>query len=280
MKQFLFLLLAAFSCFATPKTHYSFSSDAIDVVIPCHPKDEKTLDKCIEGIRKNGKHIRNIFVISERKMTDKAIWITESFFPFQKQDLIQEISRFSKEKVFSFRRVGWMYQQLMKLYAPFVIPEISPNVLVLDADTLFFSSVSFMTEEGEPLFAWGKEYYPPYFKHANRLLSDFTKVFPEKSGICHHMLFQKPVLIDLMKQLEKEHGCEAWQAFCRCIDLSMIEGSCFSEYEIYFNFIFQKTDQAHLRELKWKNSESLKKRRKHKRRDFKFVSYHNYPESC
>ena len=28
-------------------------------------------------------------------------------------------------------RIGWIYQQLLKLYAPFVIPGISSNVLVL-----------------------------------------------------------------------------------------------------------------------------------------------------
>ena len=42
------------------------------------------------------------------------------------------------------KRIGWYYQQLLKQYAPFVIPKISSNVLILEPDTIFLKQVTFM----------------------------------------------------------------------------------------------------------------------------------------
>ncbi len=277
MKKIVLFLFSVCFVFAEPNKHYLLSPEPIDVVIPCHPKDAGILSSCIRGIRANGNHIRNIFVISKEKMTEEAIWINETSFPFQKQDLIEEFSNLKQEgKRFSLSRMGWMYQQLLKLYAAFTIPGISSNVLVLDADTVFLQRTSFITDSGEPLFAWGKEYYPPYFKHAKRLLPSFERAFSSRSGICHHMLFQRPILEDLMQQIEREHNCETWRAFCRSADPSLLEGAPFSEYEIYFHFVFSSTTQAHLRELKWKNVSSLKKQKKYRKKEFDFLTCHNY----
>ncbi len=55
-----------------------------------------------------------------------------------------------------------------------------------------------MSEKGEPFFNVSDEYYDEYFKHAARLLPGFRRVYPQYSGICHFMLFQKPVLEDLL----------------------------------------------------------------------------------
>jgi hypothetical protein len=174
-------------------------------------------------------------------------------------------------------RIGWIYQQLLKLYAPFVIPKISSNVLIVDADTIFLTPVEFMDQANCPLFNPGVEYHKPYFEHASRLLPGFTKAYAEHSGISHHMLFQLPVLKDLFSAITAVHKLEPWRALCRCIDLKELPGSALSEYEIYFNFIFSKTDQAQIRTLKWKNTKFNNSAIKaHTRSAYNYISCHSW----
>ena len=66
------------------------------------------------------------------------------------------------------------------------------------------------------------------------------------------MLFQKCVLEDLFSIVEKQHQMEFWQAFCYCVDSDQLHpmASGASEYEIYFNFVFARTNQVEIRPLK------------------------------
>lgn len=260
---------------------YSFRKEPIDVVIPAIEKDLLTLDLCIDGIRKNGSEIRNIYVISPKALTNKAIWFDEKEFPFSFFDIANAI--FGDEKMATNylerhdNRIGWIYQQLLKFYAFLVIPNISSNILLLDADTIFLNPVTFINELGEPYFNTGTEYHPPYFVHAKKLLSDFRKVFPEYSGICHHMLVQKCVLEELFACIQSYHHAEPWRAFCHCIESDSsgtIPKSCMSEYEIYFNYIFSKTKQAHLRLLNWLDVDSLENRDQFKKDNYHYLSCH------
>ena len=73
------------------KTTYTFSQEAIDVVIPCCAKDRETLNLCIEGIRKFGKNIRRVIVVSNEPLTELAEWFDEKKFPFSKNDIAKEI---------------------------------------------------------------------------------------------------------------------------------------------------------------------------------------------
>lgn len=186
---------------------YSLSNEPIDVVIPCAKKDQEILDLCINGIRKNGKNIRNIIVISSELYTNEAKWFDEKNFPFSKNDIADEIFQNNLQAKQDFlssprTRIGWIYQQLLKLYSPFVIPGISKNVLVLDADTIFLNSVEFTNDLGDPLFAIAKEYYKPYFDIAQKILPEFYRVNKKLSGICHHMIFQRSILENLFSQIQ------------------------------------------------------------------------------
>lgn len=246
------------NCFE--KIQYSFFHDPIDVVIPCHEKDAHTVERAIESIKKYVKDIRRIMVVSAQPFTDKAEWIDETIFPFTKQSIALHIFK-SQSIALDYAnrqgsRIGWMYQQLLKLYAPFSIPDISSNVLIVDADVVFLKPVTFLQENGAGLYAVGTCHHEPYFEHAARLLPDLKKVYPAYSGIVHHMLFQRPVLEDLFALIEEHHKVEPWIAFAQSIALlgdSHIYFSALSEYEIYFNFVFARTDQVKIRNLHWDN---------------------------
>jgi hypothetical protein len=238
------------------KVHYQLEKDPIDAIILCTDKDLPTLDLCIEGIRKNVQHVRRIIVVSPRQLTDQAEWFDEKDYPFTPFELAMEIFG-NEEQARNFTpsgsRMGWIYQQILKLYASFVIPDISSNMLIVDADAIFLNPVSFLGPHGEGLYNPGYEYYSPYFEHMERLIPGLKRVFPIDSGISHHMLFQRSVLKDLLDTIESIHHVPAWKAICRCIDHQHLHGSSMSEYEIYFNFVFTRSDQMQVRHLKWAN---------------------------
>lgn len=264
--------------------HYTFIDEPIDVVIPAVEKDLETLELCIESIKKNCEGIRDIYVISDKKLSDNALWIDEKKYPFSKFDIsyaiFKDAQRAKEYLQTPDNRIGWVLQQLLKLYAPFVIPNISSNVLLVDADTIFLRPVSFLNANAEPYFNPGTEYFKNYFDHAAQLIPNFKKLYPQHSGISHHMIIQKDVVAHLFNYLEDLHHMEAWRAFCHFIKLfpnrnKMISGQAMSEYEIYFNFIFSTTGQAHIRPLKYTDIYTLEEIKQRKEQGYDYVSCHS-----
>lgn len=269
----------------TPKQYDLRVNDPIDVIIPCTFKDLPTLKYCIQGIRKNCDKIRRIIVLSADPMPVDAEWFDENRFPFSKFDLAYEIFQDEgKAKAFinnKNSRIGWIFQQFLKLYATYVISDLSTNILVLDADVLFINPVNFMDKNGNPLFAIGREYYRGYFEHMAKALPYLCRIHPLYSGIVHHMLFQKDVLDHLFFQVETFHQLPLWKAFCRSINHKEAEFSCLSEYEIYFNFCLLTTNQPRIRSLRWENMENFDLFKSyadklHPLSNNTFVTYHSY----
>ncbi len=253
-------------------THYQFYKEPIDVVIPCAEKDVETLNLCIEGIKKNCSQVRRVVVVSSKRLTDQAEWFDEAGYPFSKAD-IESYLPFGK-KISS--RVGWYFAQLLKMYAIFAIPGISTNVLIIDADTIFLNPVEFLDENLGGLYNPGTEYHAPYFEHASRLHPGLRRLYPQYSGISHHMLFQYSVMQDLFVFVENLHRMPFWQAFCSCVHPEQLEGSGAADYEIYFNFAFSRTSQVHIRPLKWLNVESLKDLARYQTQGYHYISCHSY----
>ena len=286
MRTQFYLFLLIFCSFLTNSSliankHYIFSPDPIDVVIPCTDKDVCNLELCIAGIKKNCSQIRRIIVVSSRPLTNNAEWFNEVNYPFSKKETALWLLKGNEEAATNFMlsassRLGWYYQQLLKLYAPFVIPGISSNVLILDSDSVFLNPIGFLNENSEAFYNPSTEYHEPYFSHANRLLPGLHRLYPEYSGISHHMLFQRAVLEDLFSLVESHHQIPLWQAFCYSVDLKNLSASGASEYEIYFNFIFSRTNQAHMRQLKWLNTNRIDRIDKFRSKGYHYVSFHTW----
>lgn len=279
-KWILILFIMGGGFFVHAKEKYLLSEDLIDVVIVSHPKDKKTLDDCINGIKENCWRVRRVIVVSSKKLTAEAEWFDENDFPFSIQEVAFEITRGDKKKAESFiqakeRGAGWYFQQLLKLYSSFIIPGISSNVLVIDADTIFFNTTDFLNERGGGMFCVDyQDINKNYFLHASRLLPGYRRVYPQFYSVCHHMLFQRPILEDLFHVVEKRHGgIVFWKAFCRSVDLHYPGAS---EYEIYFNFALRNSKQVQIRELKWGNSAHLDEKKFFKEAGYHFVSFHTY----
>lgn len=263
MKRYLFLF-----CFC----NYFLFAEKIDVVIPCAEKDISTLDLCIDGIRENCKQVQNIYLVSAKQYSKKAVWIDESKYPFSKKDILSQLNHKKQEGI----PLGWIYQQLLKFYAPKVIKNLSENFLVLDADTIFLNQVDFIDQNGCRLYNYGFEYNYPYFVHAQKLIPNFKKFLPVYSGITHSMLFEQKILNDLFATVEKYHKTLFWKAFCSVIEERFIYQPCASEYEIYFNYTLSHSSRSKIRYLKWANIHNIKLINKFKKRNYHFVTLHNY----
>ncbi len=277
------ILFFATSLLAKPwfneKKTYQLTNDPIDILIPCHEKDKDTLQICVDHAKRFVQNVRRVIVVSNKRLTDKAEWFDEAQYPFSKESLAREFAKKDPDfyhKPLKVRRIGWYFQQLVNFYGPLIIPNISPNVLILNADTMCVQPIKFLDEDGCMLHAPGEEYHIPYFDHMKRFLPGLKRVYPQFSGISHHMIFQRLVLEDLFNLVETYHKRKFWEVYCECVNPQLMQGSGAADFEIYFNFILQRSNQIKIRPLKRCDIDALSKLADYQRRGFHLVSCHAY----
>lgn len=262
------------------KIHYPLEDEPIDAIIVSHPKDIKIIPYCIEGIKRYCNNVRRVIIVSSERLSNEAEWFDEKIFPFSIKDVALAIGNGSQKRADEFfrhhnRGPGWYLQQLLKLYSPFVIPGISSNVLIVDADVVFLQHVSFLNESCGGLFCVSQiEPKELYIQHAQRLVPDYERINPQYYSVCHHMLFQRPILEDLFRIVEQYHQEPFWKAFCHCVKYNRKKGA--SEYEIYYNFAMRHTHQVAIRELKWINSGDIGLIKKLKQQGYHFAAFQSY----
>lgn len=249
----------------------------MDIVIPFGPNDKEIIHKMIEYTKKNIIDYNNIYIISyDPNFTiDGCIVIDESIFPFNKNSIFEyfmycwnypELPECEIEKIKN--RTGWYLQQLIKLYAAKILG--LENYLVIDCDT-FFLKPTYFFYDGLPLYNTGDENHTPYFVHMKKLHPSLIKQ-NERSGICHHMVFQKHILDELFQLIETYHKKPFYEAFLSFVEYNSDFVSAASEYEIYFNYLhIYHYDKFLIRNLHWDNPNKLNLNSNHD-----YISYHSY----
>lgn len=221
---------------------------SFDIVIPLSPKDLDKFNLQIQLTKKNVVGYRNIYIVTPKKdlSIDGCITIDETIFPFSKNDIASYHGKLNRN--------GWYLQQLIKLYAPFVIPGMLDTYLVLDSDTFFLKPTTFIDTDGKCLYNTGVEYHIPYFKHMEKLFPHLRRYDSRVSGICHHMMFEKKFISELFSIVETKHSMPFWKAFISLVDKIDYKLSGASEYEIYFNYmLIFHPQEIKIRPLRWAN---------------------------
>jgi hypothetical protein len=224
-----------------------------DVVVPVKPGDYKRMGECLDSIAHNVRGWGNIYVVSSLPetvhsavttivATERLKWVSESVFPFQRVD----IATYASDRTTTS---GRFFQQLLKLYAPTVIPGIRPRVLVVDADLVWLLPTVFL--EGEKMLlttAAGDERHQSHDEWIRGLLPDLQ--LAPTSGRAHHMLFDNEVIAHLMDAVvrvddrERKHTHVAdpsvvrskfWRIFLQTIVSQYPSGA--SEYELYHHYV-------------------------------------------
>jgi hypothetical protein len=178
--------------------------------------------------------VRRVVVVASRPFPAiaeaGAEWFDEARFPFTRADVDAALGG-------PRSRNGWYLQQLLKLYAPFVVPGLADHVLIVDADARLLSPVAFVDPASRrALYHTGTEHHAPYFAHMARLDPAFVRAHPG-SGIAHHQLMERQLLAHVMARAEAAGGFAEpfWRRFLLQVDVGMREFSGASEYELYFH---------------------------------------------
>ncbi len=206
----------------------------IDVVLLLAEKDLSIAPHVLNSIRKHIKHVfPNIFVIAPKN--EKII----EFCKKENVEFVDEIgvlgyTKNDLELKQPEYRIGWYYQQLLKLAADKIVQ--SEFFLVADADTLFCKDRIFVDNDKNIFFDFSDEFHQPYFKTLYTL-TGIKHSYPI-SFIAHNMIFSKTYLKELKDLIENKQNIKWDQAIMQSIDLN--EPSSFSEYETYANFVLSK----------------------------------------
>jgi hypothetical protein len=218
-----------------------------DIVIPVGPNDSTIINEQLNYTKKNIIGYRNIYLIYNGTLEiPGCITIQESSFPFT----IHTVERIHGK----LSRNGWYLQQLLKLYAGLSIPGILDTYLVLDSDTFFLKPTTFM-KDGICLYNFGLENHTPYFDHISKLHPSFKKI-DQRSGICHHMMFQTKYIKEVFTLVESLHQEKFYTVFLNKV--TNFTGSGASEYELYFNYMIQNhPNEIQIRPLRWQNVRKL-----------------------
>ena len=162
-----------------------------------------------------------------------------------------------RERKFSY------INQILKLYAHRVIPDLTENILICDSDIVFVRDLTFI-EEGKPIYNYRYvpfDEYVNYFQHFLLLSPTFTFLEnPENieakenneviSGITHHIMYNKHVINELLDLVEKTNDNKTfWKYYLNIAEHDKYEpANC----ELYFNYVFKfHRDKIKLRPLKW-----------------------------
>jgi hypothetical protein len=222
---------------------------------------------------------RNIYIVTfdPTLQFEDCITVDEQIFEFKMDDIALHFINHNGKN----NRNGWYLQQLLKLYAGFTIDGILDDYLVVDSDVFFQKKLTFISDDGKYYFTTSDEHHIPYFKHMNKLHESFEKLHP-KSGISHHMIFNKNLVKEMFELVETKHNTKFWQIFIEMVDEHknhdiFQEESGASEYEMYFNFMIKyHSDKMIIREINWKNISNLQYSRKKYKEDLDFISVCNW----
>ena len=234
-----------------------------DIVIPVGPNDKSIIEEQIKYTKQNIIGYRNIYLICYDPSIeiDGCTTINENIFPFN----IDTVASYHGK----LERNGWYLQQLLKLYSGKIIPGILDRYLVIDSDTFFLKPTIFV-ENDKCLYNYGIEYHKPYFEHMKKMDKNLIKVDAQKSGICHHMIFEKKYVDEMFSLIEKNHNDLFYKVFLQFITEKSGAGA--SEYEMYFNYMLKyNPDKIKLRRLNWKNTNKLDINN-----NLDYISYHWY----
>lgn len=231
-----------------------------DIVISSVEKDKFILQHTINSIKKHVKNYRRIIVVSNNKLieSDDVEWFDEKKYPFSLKDVYDNLCNFGKK-----RNVKCSYiNQLLKLYAHKIIPNLTENILICDSDIIFVKDITFIDNDkplyGNRIFDYNS--IKQYLDHCQLLNEEFNfintiqnKELSKKnklmSGICHHIMLNKNIIDEIISLIEEKHNCIFWKFFLNKSVDSKYEPS---EYELYYNYVNKyHNDKIIIRDIKW-----------------------------
>lgn len=231
---------------------FIFTMPLIDIIICVGSKDAKDIKTLVNNIKEYIIDVNKIYLIMPKKILQKY-----RVFDYIVENIDETIFPFDKEYIDNLfkcpERSGWYLQQLLKIYAPIVIPNILDNFVIIDADTKFYNKVNFF-ENDTILFNVDLAQWEPYIEHIEKLFSKI-KITTRFSGVTNVMPMKRHIIENMLEKVKEEHNEEFWKVFLDKVDPQHYQHSGASEYEMLFHFTLTFfPDESKIRPLKFKNS--------------------------
>jgi hypothetical protein len=221
-------------CNFTSKSSNANLAIGIDVVIPIIEKDLEILPLCIAGLNANiNNKIKDIYIVASNSDKIKEFAHTNNLIFVDESTVLgyspKDINYITTD---GLNRSGWIFQQLIKLSAQV---GTSRYYLVIDSDHILLKPHTFINEENLLLFYQSSEFHYPYYKMNNKLINNYsTSIF---SYVSHKMIFDKEEIKKLHFKIETCSKTSLnWDKII-IASLDTKESSCFSEFELFGNFV-------------------------------------------
>jgi len=206
----------------------------IDVVIPAIEGDLDILPLCIEGVRKNVQHpLGNIYIVSPdtKKIRDFALQ-HQLVFTDETAVMGYTPGSIGYTTYNGLNRSGWIFQQLIKLSGK---AGAGRYYLVIDADHILLKPHVFLTAAKKTILYQSAECHLPYYRNIKKILGFYP--VSVLSYVAHKMLFDKSALSSLQNAIETKDGTgKSWDEVI-ISHLDTMQVACFSEFELYGNFL-------------------------------------------
>lgn len=198
------------------KGQKSSLEDKLDVIIPCSENDMSLIESSFSSLMKSTNQINKAFVISKKDpKIDGVKWINQESFPFNIQDLGSR----------------WRFQQCLKLYAPYIIPNILNYVLLADADVIWHcKNLKFIDQEGRTLFvkSFNQKDIEGYENFRLDVINELCGYIKYNySAITHHAVIDRRILSNIFASCRRVFGNELQDIFSKGKP---------SEWELYHSY--------------------------------------------
>lgn len=221
----------------------------IDVLVPVAPKDLRNVGACIAQLVRHSRNpIRAIHLVTAaRPPADLSrdvpiVWIDEAALEPSRAQVAAALA----DAGCPHENASWYFQQLTKLCCFRAVPGAKDHLLVLDADYTFVCDIEFVNASEQSLLPMG---YPLHWNLETRdhvlpeehaALASAARLVPgwatvdAYSGMQHHMVFDRIIVDELIRRVERHHARPLWSAFLATVDASKWTGA--SEYVLYRHF--------------------------------------------
>ena len=238
-----------------------------DVITILHEKDLPIYQKHVSFNKKFLEKSSDFYYVAKKEYDIESNFINEDIFPFSNKNVKNYL-----KGVIPSNRCGWYFQQLLKLYIFRTSCKLKPYILILDADIIFIEFISLFDPQPKIHFI-DKKIHEPYVSTINYLFP-MLPIKKKMSGVCHHMVFKKDIVEEILRNIEKRFKKPAWKAILDSVKHYVTHNgyniSILSEYEIYFHFvkkykknqyIIKKFDQfidTNIKNMNWIDKPKLK----------------------
>lgn len=228
----------------------------MDAVVPAHEKDFPLLRHCVAAILRWVDPVERVFVISRtpfQAADPRVIWVAEPRGGAKLPSFDEARRHVAAHGDVATSRVGWVYQQLLKLGADELIPGLSPQYLVVDSDVVFLRRVRFDLGP-RLLYCRSTDSHTPYVAAYERLLGEAPAV--DFACTAHHLHVDRALLAGMTGVIEAVHGSPWPLAYLDAVDWN--EPSSINEQDTYCQWVLgAHPDAAMNRQLVWKESETV-----------------------